>query len=164
MPLQIVELNPGLHNREAFDCANDDRNKYIKELAHQHRRLGFSTTFVLINTEKPAEIVGFYCLSAAHLELGSIPEEAKRRLPRVPVPAARIGQLAVSVDHQGQGHGPLLLQHAVKRALATREQAMGVHMIIVDADSEDAANFYRKFGFRDCNAEGRLLYLCLGTG
>ena len=164
MPLQIVELSPTLHDREAFNCGNEDRNRYIQELANQHQRLGFSKTYVLTDTGSPAEIIGFYCLSAAQVDLGDIPEEDRRRLPRVPVPAARVGQLGVSVDHQGEGHGTLLLQHAVKRALTTREQAMGVHMIIVDADSEDAANFYRKFGFSDCNAEGRSLYLCLGTG
>lgn len=163
MALQIVELDPKLHKREAFDSGNDDRNRYLRKLARQHRRQGFSITYVLADTIDPTEIVGFYTLSAAQLELGNLPEKARRRLPKVPIPAARVGQLAVSVDHQGQGHGPLLLQHAVKRALATREQAMGVHVIIVDADSESAANFYRKFGFRDCTAEDRSLYLCLGT-
>ena len=164
MPLQIVELNPRLHNRKAFDCGNEDRNRYIKELANQHQKIGFSKTFVLTDTDSPTEVIGFYSLSAAQVNLGDISKDDRRRLPRVPVPAARVGQLGVSVDHQRQGHGPLMLQNAVKRAMSVREHAMGVRMLIVDADSEDAANFYRHFGFKDCTAEGRILYLCLGAG
>ena len=117
---------------------------------------------MLTNKLDPAKIVGFYSLSAAQIELGNIPEEDWKRLPSIPVPAARVGQLAVSLGHQGQGHGSLLLQHAVKRALSTREQAMGVHMIIVDADFKKAADFSRKFGFKDCNTAAQSLYLCLG--
>ncbi len=163
MPLNILELDSRLHDRKAFDCGNLDRNRYIWQLARQHRKLGFSTTYVLIHSDHPAQIIDFYSLSAAQVDFGDIPEQESRKLPRVPVPAARVGQLAVSLDHQGQGYGSLLLQHAVKRALATRDQAMGVHMVIVDPDSASAADFYRKFGFKDCNAEGRSLYLCLGT-
>jgi GNAT superfamily N-acetyltransferase len=164
MPLQILELDSQLHNWKAFDCGNQGRNRYIWQLARQHRKLGFSITYVLSNSEHPAQIIGFYSLSAAQLDLGGFPEQDSKKLPRVPVPAARVGQLAVSLSHQGQGYGSLLLQHAVKKALVTRDQVMGVHMVIVDADSESAAGFYRKFGFRDCNAEGQTLYLCLGKG
>lgn len=162
MSLQIVELDTKLHDRGRFDCGSKNRNFYLQNLANQHRKSGFSTTFVLSDSADPAGIIGFYSMSAAQIDLGNVPKEVRQKLPRIPVPAARVGQLAIGIEHQGQGFGAMLLQHAVKRALATRHQAMGVHAIIVDADSEDAASFYRKFGFKNCTGEARLLYLSLG--
>ena len=162
MSLQIVELNPKLHDRGRFDCGSHDRNTYLQKFANQHRKSGFSTTFVLTDSSDSAGIIGFYSMSASQIDLRNIPQQARQKLPRIPIPAARAGQLAVSIEHQGQGLGAQLLQHAVKRALATRQQAMGVHAIIVDADTEEAASFYRKFGFKDCTAEARSLYLSLG--
>jgi GNAT superfamily N-acetyltransferase len=162
MTLQIVELNPNRHDRKAFNCGTPNRNHYLQRLANQHRKSGFSITFVLVDSKTPMEIIGFYSMSAAQIDLGDIAEEEKQNLPKVPVPAARVGQLAVSLNHQGSGFGALLLQHAVKRALLTREHAMGVHMMIVDADSVSAANFYRKFGFKGCSATAHSLYLSLG--
>ena len=163
MTLQIVELDPKLHIRQHFDCGNINRNLYLQKLAAQHRRSGFSSTYVLSDTKKPSTVFGYYSISAAQIELGVIPKQNLRKLPKVPIPAARVGQLAVDLKEQGKGYGALLLQNAIKKALLVREQSLGIHMIIVDADSQNAASFYRKFGFRECNSSGRTLYLCLGS-
>ena len=164
MPFELQELDGRVHQRKQFDSGNSQRDRYLRDLAGQHARLGFSRTFVLVDSGQPSEILGFYTLSAAQIDLGQLSEQEQARLPRLPIPAERIGQLAVSRRHQRKGLGALLIQHAVKRAIAVRDHSMGVYLVVVDADSESAVRFYEHFGFQPCNREGRVLYLALGKG
>lgn len=95
-------------------------NTYLRQLAGQHLRDGVATTQVLVDDEVPSRIVGFYTLAAAQFALGELQEADRRRLPRYPIPAARLARLGVARDEQGQGLGVALLQDAVKRCRALR--------------------------------------------
>lgn len=163
MSLQIVPLDKAVHDRKGFDCGNEARNQYLKTLALQHARRGLSRTFALADDSNPGEILGFYSISAAQVRVQALPNALASRLPRFPIPATRAGQLAVQKALHGKGYGGLLLQDAVRRSLAVRE-SMGVYLLLVDADSEQAAGFYRHFGFEECNSEVRTLFLGLGKG
>ena len=79
-----------------------------------------------------------------------------------PIPAVWIGRLATSVSARGQGLGELLLQNALKRILQART-TQGVHAAIVEAKDPATERFYRKYGFRLCDAQSRQLYLPLGA-
>ena len=161
MALVIAELDPGVHARKGFDCGVEPLNRYLQTLAVQHRRKGLSTTFVLIDEPAP-EILGYYSLSAASLVFDELDDADRRHLPTYPVPAARIGRLAVARTGKGRGYGELLLQNAIKRILSVR-QTLGVYAIVVEAKTSDAVSFYRKYGFRLCNAADRKLYLAIGV-
>jgi GNAT superfamily N-acetyltransferase len=97
-------------------------------LAGQHRVKGIATTFVLIDSERPSRILGYYSLSAASLAFERLTEADRKGLPAYPVPAVRIGRLATSVSVRGQGLGELLLQNAIKRILQARN-TLGVHAL-----------------------------------
>jgi len=56
----------------------------------------------------------------------------RKRLPGYPVPAVRIGRLAVSRDEQGNGYGRLLLGHAVNCSMQLRHR-LGVRVLLADA-------------------------------
>ena len=102
--------------------------------------------FVAVDSE--LGVVGFYSLSSFTLDLGDLPEELARKLPRYDgVPAARIGRLARDSRVRGKGVGELLLADAVRRILSAA-QSLAVFAIIVDAKDEHAARFYEAFGFR----------------
>jgi len=135
---------------------------YLRQQAAQHHRDGISTTHVLVDNADPARILGFYSLSAAQLLLSDLREADRKRLPNYPVPAIRMGRLAVSASEQGRGHGEYLLAHAVARCLGLREQ-LGVRVLLVDVLHEKAAGFYRAYGFREATANSRTLYLPLGV-
>jgi GNAT superfamily N-acetyltransferase len=85
----------------------------------------------------------------------------QRRLPRHPVPAARLARLAVALDEQGRGLGEAMLQDAVRRCLDLRGQ-LGVRLLVVDARDPRAAAFYADFGFRPTAEDALTLYLPLG--
>jgi hypothetical protein len=57
----------------------------------------------------------------------------------------------------------MLLQNTVKRILMARS-TLDVFAVVVEAKDASAEAFYRKYGFRLCDAQSRQLYLSLGTG
>lgn len=159
--LRIERLDPRVHDRTAFDCGEASLNGYLRELAGQHLRDGIATTQVLIDDKTRSRIVGFYTLAAAQVSLDELQTADRRRLPRYPIPAARLARLAVSRDEQGRGLGASLLQDAVKRCLALRSD-LGVRVLVVDALNDGAAAFYRLYGFRNTSVSALTLYLPLG--
>jgi len=160
--LVVEQLKPRRHDREGFACGEPTLDAYLRQQAAQHHRDGISTTHVLVDDADPACILGYYSLSAAQLLLTDLQEADRKRLPTYPVPAIRMGRLAVSASEQGKGHGDYLLAHAVARSLGLREQ-LGVRVLLVDALHEDAARFYRAYGFREATANSHTLYLPLGN-
>ena len=94
------------------------------------------------------------------MSLSELAQADRRRLPRHPVPVARLARLAVALDEQGHGLGESLLQEVVKRCLGLRTE-LGVHALLVDALHERAAAFYRRYGFRETGADALTLYLPL---
>lgn len=159
--LRVERLDADHHDRQVFTCGEPTLDRYLREQAAQHHRDGISTTHVLIDDAASVQILGYYTLAAAQLLLSDLQEADRKRLPKYPVPAIRLGRLAVSSSAQGRGHGDLLLGHAVARCLALREQ-LGVRVLLVDALHEQAARFYRAYGFQDTVAQANVLYLALG--
>lgn len=159
--LSFALLDPAQHDRAGFICGEPSLDKYLREQAMQHHREGISTTHVLIDDSAPESIIGYYTLAAAQMLLSELHPADQKRLPRYPVPAARMARLAVALREQGKGHGARLLAHAVVRCLDLREH-LGVHVMLVDAIHEIAAAFYRGYGFRPAASSGRTLYLPLG--
>ena len=109
--LEERTLDVDVHDRNGFDCGVPELNDYLKRLAEQHRRKGVSTPFVLVDTDAPSRILGYYCLSAAQVDAAELREGDRKKLPRYPVPCFRLGRLAIRKDLLGQGIGKLLLAH-----------------------------------------------------
>lgn len=160
--LVVEQLKPKRHARDGFTCGEPALDGYLHQQAAQHHHDGISTTHVLVDDADPTRILGYYSLSAAQLLLTDLQEADRKRLPNYPVPAIRMGRLAVSASEQGKGHGDYLLAHAVARCLGLREQ-LGVRVLLVDALHEKAARFYRAYGFREATANSHTLYLPLGN-
>lgn len=160
--LIVEQLQPKRHDRNGFSCGESTLDAYLRQRAAQHHRDGISTTHVLVEDADPGNVLGYYTLSAAQLLLTELQERDRKRLPNYPVPAIRMGRLAVSSVEQGKGHGGYLLAHAVARCFSLREQ-MGVRVLLVDALHEKAAKFYRGYGFRKTVENALTLYLPLGT-
>ena len=160
--LRVLERDGKQHDAAAFDCGVEPLNRYLKVLATQHRSKGIATAFVLVDTDRPAQILGFYTLSAAALAFESLAEIERKGLPAYPIPAVRIGRLAAALSARGQGIGELLLQNAIKRVLQSRT-ILGVFAVVVEAKDAAAVGFYRKYGFRLCDTQSRQLYLPLGA-
>ena len=158
MALGFAVLDGRFHDRRGFSCGVPVLDDYLRRLAGQHQRDGITTTHVLFDDADPTRILGYCSLSAAQLHLHEMGEADRKRLPTYPIPAMRMGRLAVSAAEQGKGHGQLLVGHAVNLALAVR-QTMGIKALVVDAQDERAAAFYEAFGFRCTKTAALTLYL-----
>ena len=162
MAFTIEELDAKRHDRAGFDCGVEPLNQYLKALAGQHRGKGIATSFVLVHSDRPDQIRGYYSLSAASVAFERLTEADRKGLPAYPIPAVRIGRLATSVAFRGQGLGELLLQNAIRRILQARSM-LRVYAVVVEAKDTAAETFYRKYGFRLCDPQSRQLYLPLGA-
>ena len=160
--LFVARLDGRRHDRSGFECGVPELDLYLQQRAAQHHRDGIATTHVLIEDDVPTRILGYYTLAAAQLSLDDLAPGDRRRLPRYPVPAARLARLAVARSEQGHGLGEALLQDAVQRCLQLRAE-LGVRVLLVDAKDERAAAFYASFGLRTVDTASLILYLPLGT-
>ena len=135
------------HDRDAFCCGVESLDNYLKTQASQDMRRKANAVFVLVPTNAPRTIAGYFTLCACGLQPGAVPEEARKHLPRYPqVSATLLGRLAVSAEWQGQGLGAILLAEALGKAYENAE-VVGSTMVVVDAIDERAAGFYRAHGF-----------------
>ena len=92
-------------------------------------------------------IVGYVTLSAAQVERQFLAKAHQRNKPD-PVPATLLGQLAMHLSHQGQGHARSLLQFALTAALrASRE--VGSFGVLTHPLGDEIRQFYRRWGFDD---------------
>lgn len=160
MALTFAVLDGRLHDRAGFSCGVAALDDYLRQRAIQHQRDGIATIHVLVDDARPQHVLGYCALSAAQMHLRDLQPSDRKRLPNHPVPAMRMGRLAVDQPEQGRGYGQLLLGHAVNLALSVR-QSMGVRVLLVDAKDAQAAAFYQGYGFRAV-ADGALtLYLSI---
>lgn len=148
------------HDRIDFDCGERELNVYLQRLARQQAQRDFSRTYVAQpldeNPGEAARIQGFYSISSGSIDFRNLP--AALKLPRYPVPVARICRLAVDLRTQGQGMGAALLAHAMHLS-ATLAQQIGMHALVVDAKHEAAAAFYARYGFQRFADPGLSLFL-----
>jgi predicted N-acetyltransferase YhbS len=92
-------------------------------------------------------IVGYVTLSAVQIERQFLAKAHQRNKPD-PVPATLLGQLAIHLSHQGQGHARSLLQFALTAALrASRE--VGSFGVLTHPLDDEVRQFYRRWGFED---------------
>ncbi len=133
------------HDRAEFDCGSPELNEYLRRYARQNHESGGAKTFVAVQPEVPARILGYYSISPASVEFARIPAALTRKLGRYEVPAYRLGRLAVSVSVQGQRIGSALLFAAGRRALSVAAEVGGLALAI-DAKDERAAGWYERFG------------------
>jgi GNAT superfamily N-acetyltransferase len=133
-------------NREAFDCGNEQLNTYLKRFARQNHDRNISRTFVALKNPEDTEIAGFYSICMAQVSHTSFSEKEQKRLPRYPIPAMRLSQLAVDQSAQGQGLGKIMLARVLDTAIELSE-TVGIYAVVVDAIDEAAKTFYMKYGF-----------------
>jgi GNAT superfamily N-acetyltransferase len=145
-------------NREDFDCGNEQLNTYLKRFARQNHDRNISRTFVALQTPESTEISGFYSICMAQVSQTAFPAQQQKRLPRYPIPAMRLSQLAVSHSAQGQGLGKIMLMRVLETAL-TLAETVGIYAVIVDAIDEPARAFYQKYGFITFVDEPMTLFL-----
>jgi len=153
-----VQALTGDHDRQGFDCGRQEPNDWLRQVARQHQDKGLSKTFVAVRKEAPTRICGYYALTLAELEHRHLQEAWRKKLPRR-IPGVRLGRLAVDRQYQGKELGELLLLvDALTRTQRIYAEAGGIGLF-VDAMDEQAAGYYRSFGFAAAPDNPLLLFM-----
>jgi GNAT superfamily N-acetyltransferase len=149
-------------NRDNFDCGIPELNDYLKKYARQNHQKGIATTIVAIKPTGCPDVLGYYSVSMSEIQRESLPEEERKRLPRYPIPAMRIGKLAVERTLQGKGLGKALLMECFRLAVRLSSD-VGIFAVTVEAINEQARTFYLKYGFIPLENQERSLFIPLRT-
>ncbi len=155
-------LDPRLHDRQGFSSGVIALDEYLQRFAVQQSKKGVAVVRVLVDTNSPSDILGYYSLSAAQIDIQQLDLGTQKKLPRYPVPCFRMGRLAVDEKHQKCGMGRFLMGCAIERCLEARKH-VAAYALIVDAKTKDAKSFYGYYGFMACRDHPMVLYLPLGT-
>jgi len=133
------------HDRRRFDCGDADMNDFLQRYARQSHEQNASKTFCAIDDANPKRILGFYTIALASVDYGVVPTAMTRGLAQHEVPGFRLARLATDRRVAGQGLGGQLLAAAALRCLRIADEAGG-RLLIIDAKSPRAAEWYASFG------------------
>lgn len=133
------------HDRASFDCGDADLNVFLQRYARQSHTSGGAKTFLAVEDTATQTVLGFYSIAPGSLSYADTPELVRRGLAKHEVPGFRLARLATHTRVQGQGLGGQLLAAAGRRCIRVAAQVGGV-MLIIDAKSERAAQWYADYG------------------
>lgn len=153
----------GDHDRAAFSCGNVSLDRYIREQASQDVKRGLAAVFVIAGKDEPRIILSYYTLSCRELKIEQLPPKIAMKAGKYGyVGVTLLGRMAVAEKCKGTGLGALTLMNALEKSLnAARDVASWA--VFVDAIDDDAASFYRKYGFIELPEDPRRLFLPMNT-
>lgn len=158
----VLETISKKHHRSSFDCGEPDLNNYLKRFARQNAQNNISQTFVVVSYKNDKKILGFYSFNVGSIEFNSLPPDIYKRLPKYPIPIARLSRLAVDKTAQGKGLGEWLVMDAFKRC-ANLSKKIGIFGLVVDAKHERAKKFYLQYGFHELTSQSFTLFISTKT-
>jgi predicted N-acetyltransferase YhbS len=159
--VRVIELLDKQHDRDRFDCGNPALNQFLKQTARQHIQKGVSRTFVLVDTEQPEIIIGFFTLTLCEVRIDKFSAKFFKKYPSQ-VPGVKLARLAVELAYQRQGIGEILMIEAMQRAAIVADNAGGIGLF-VDGKDESAKTYYSRYGFVNLEDASLELFLPLSV-
>lgn len=131
------------HGLEGFDCGKAPLNDWLLRRALANQLSGASRAWVV--TKERDRVVAYYASATASIIRAAATKRAVRNQPE-DVPAVLLARMAVHIEHHGQGLGAALLKHFLLKALEV-SALVGVRILLVHAQDDDAKTFYLHHGF-----------------
>lgn len=152
----IQPLSNTRHRRDQFSCEEPELTEFLQRRALPEMEARASACFVLTPVSDPGRIAGFYTLSAATVSVAKLPGDLAKRFRAYPnLPATLLGRLARDSAFRGAGIGDLLVVSALTRAF-NNTATIGSVAILTDPKNIRAADFYRRYGFRELQGSRRM--------
>ncbi|MBB2714071.1 GNAT family N-acetyltransferase [Rhizobium sophoriradicis] len=133
------------HPREAFSCKYRPIQGFFRKWAAENHNSYTQRVFVACADENNVPL-GFYSLTLMTFEAG-MNEEVDARYKDRRVPTIYMGAIARDKNVSSSGLGFLLMQDALKRCLAVREN-VGVYALSLHAANGKVADIYEGYGFQ----------------
>jgi GNAT superfamily N-acetyltransferase len=140
--MEIRALRPD-DDRSAFHSGDESLDLFFHRYAGQNQfRHHIGVTYVAVDA---SQVLGFVTVATRHLDIESLPERARKALPRYPIPVLGLARLAIDASVHGMGLGRQLLRFVLGLAVRLSDE-VGCAGVVVDA-KPGAVDFYRKYGF-----------------
>lgn len=144
------------HDLAAFDSGKPVLDNWLKNFAL--RSEGKSARCYVVcegNT-----VVAYHCIATGAIARDEAAPPSMRKNMPAHLPVMLIGRLAVDKRHQGRGLGAGLLKDALQRILRAATE-VGARAVLVHAIDDEAAAFYKRYGFKPFPPDARTLFLGL---
>lgn len=144
--LDVVRINPAVHDLQAFNCGDDDLNDFLQNDCQPYQEQYLSHTRLALHN---GTVAGFVTLLADSIILKT-PEKKRlfdfhRKL--MYFPAMKIGRMGVALDRQRDGVGKALLRYSIGVAVRMNSDlSVGCRFVTVDAYPK-SIGWYEKNGF-----------------
>jgi len=155
--IDLIEKLTAAHDLSTFQSGKALLDDWLRRFALINQQSDTARTFVLLHQNK---VCGYYSLAAGSVARDETPARIAKGLAKHPVSVILLARLAVDRAHQGKGIGRSLLADALVRSVAA-SQTIGARAILVHAIDEEAASFYRKFGFEESPLNEKQLFLLM---
>ena len=155
--LSPIEKLTKEHNVSAFDCGKEALNDWLKRFALSNQQNDSARTYVF---HRAGRVVGYYSLTAGSVRKEESSTRIAKGLANHPIGVILLARLAVDRGERGLGLGKRLLVDALSRCMEASD-AIGARAILVHAIDDEAAAFYRKFGFEASPLDPRQLLLLM---
>jgi hypothetical protein len=141
-----VALREGHHRCELFTCERSPRvQKFLRDDRLRLAGPGKTNIFVLEDPNDTTRVLGYYCLSAGHIEREWVSNKLRRQIARELAPMALLGFMGRD-DSASKGTGALLLADATIRV--SRIEDLAVWGIMLHAENDSLAKWYTERGFK----------------
>lgn len=156
--LRIEPLDRTTHDRAAFRCGVDRIDNFLQKTAARQQDADHTRVYVAC-LDATNGVVGYYALNSHSIDVTTLPEEIRSKLPSYPtISAIYLSVIGFHSDHQGKGGGTFLMMDAFKKSVEAAN-IVGSHFLILDALNERAAKLYRELGFVDLPAHSPRMIL-----
>lgn len=133
------------YKTDKFDCGKEPLNSWLQKFAWQSQQARSARTYVIVDGDN---VIGYHSLASSAIMPADASDRAKKGLPNSPIPVILLARMAVTKPHLGSGLklGAVLLRDAFLKTL-NASKGIGVRALLVHAKDDEAASFYRYFGF-----------------
>jgi GNAT superfamily N-acetyltransferase len=128
----------------AFSCGKPSLDRWLQTRALSNQEKGFTAVMVVHENRR---VLGYYGLAPTSIVPARLPRSIRTGQPPDPVPCLLLAQLATDKSWTGKGIGAGLLKHALQRCAET-SRLIGGRALLVNAVDDDAAAFWRRWGFQ----------------
>lgn len=130
------------HEVAGFDCGSEAQTTWLRLHAYQAHRSDTAKVYVICRSGTRT-VAGYYALAAGSVAHDFAPPRLTKGIGRYPVPVVVLTRLGVDLRDQGRGLGSELVRDAILQAAMVAGK-VGVRALLIHAETEKAAQFYRR--------------------
>lgn len=142
------------HDVSDFSCGKPSLDRWLQTRALANQEKGFTAVMVV---HEDGHVIGYYGLAPTSIVPAQLPRSIRTGQPPDPVPCLLLAQLATDQRWTGKGIGTGLLKHALQRCV-TASRLIGGRALVVNAVDEEAAAFWRRWGFLPSRDDPQTLF------